>query len=69
MDKIWYRNPSKLEVIGCCGGNEKTEWPTQNRQKWNFSYLSTVSGLLKLFLLAPCSSCFHGSWKHRHWNN
>jgi len=27
MDKNWYRNPSKSEVIGCCGGDEKTEWP------------------------------------------
>ena len=26
MDKILYRNPSKSEVIGCCGGDEKTEW-------------------------------------------
>jgi len=25
MDKIWYRNPSKSEVIGRCGGNEKNE--------------------------------------------
>mgnify|MGYP007091319721 CR=1 FL=1 len=24
MDKIWYRNPSKLEVIGRFGGDEKT---------------------------------------------
>ena len=24
MDKIWYRNPSKSEVIGRCGGDEKT---------------------------------------------
>ena len=24
MDTIWYRNPSKSEVIGRCGGNEKT---------------------------------------------
>jgi len=23
MDKIWYRNHSKSEVIGRCGGNEK----------------------------------------------
>ena len=23
MDKIWYRNPSKTEVIGSCGGEEK----------------------------------------------
>jgi len=25
MDKIWYGNPSKSEVIGRCGGDEKTE--------------------------------------------
>ena len=24
MDKIWYENPSKSEVIGPCGGDEKT---------------------------------------------
>ena len=24
MDKIWYRNPSKSEVIGRCDGDEKT---------------------------------------------
>ena len=24
MDKIWYRNPTKSEVIGRCGGDEKT---------------------------------------------
>ena len=23
MDKIWYRNPSKSEVTGRCGGDEK----------------------------------------------
>ena len=23
MDKIWYENPSKSEVIGPCGGDEK----------------------------------------------
>ena len=26
MDNIWYENPSKSEVIGRCGGDEKTEW-------------------------------------------
>jgi len=25
MDKIWYRNPSKSELIGRYGGDEKTE--------------------------------------------
>ena len=29
MDKIWYRNPSESEVIGRCGGDEKTEWPSR----------------------------------------
>ena len=27
MDKIWDRKPSKLEVIGRCGWDEKNEWP------------------------------------------
>ena len=27
MDKIWYRNPSKSEVIGRICGDEKNEWP------------------------------------------
>ena len=27
MDTIWYRNPSKSEVIGRCGGDEKPELP------------------------------------------
>ena len=26
MDKIWYRNPLKSEVIGRCSRDEKTEW-------------------------------------------
>ena len=35
MDKIWYRNPSKSEVIGRCGGDEKKRMTTQNRLKSN----------------------------------
>ena len=35
MDKIWDRNPSKSAVIGHCGGDEKTEMTTQNRQMSN----------------------------------
>ena len=34
MDKIWYRNPSKSEVIGRCGGVKKT-MTTHNRQNSN----------------------------------
>jgi len=36
MDKSWIENPSKSEVIGRCGGDEKTEWPSRtdkSRQK------------------------------------
>ena len=32
MHKIWDRNPSKSEVIGRCGGYEKTEWPSRTDQ-------------------------------------
>jgi len=32
MDKISDRNPSKSEVIGCCGGDEK-RMIMRNRQK------------------------------------
>ena len=35
MDKIWNRNPLKSEVTGRCGGDEKTQMITQNRQKSN----------------------------------
>ena len=35
MDNIWDGNPSKSEVIGHCGGDEKTRMITQNRQKSN----------------------------------
>jgi len=34
MDKIWDRTPSKSEVVGRCGGDEK-QMTTQNRQKSN----------------------------------
>jgi len=34
MDKNWYRNPSKWEVIGLCGGDDK-RMTTQNRLKSN----------------------------------
>ena len=34
MDKIWYRNPSKSEVICRCGGDEKTECPRRTDKSW-----------------------------------
>ena len=35
MDKLGYRNPSKSEVIGRCGGDETKRMTTQNRQNSN----------------------------------
>ena len=35
MIKSGIENPSKSEVIGRCGGDEKTQMTTQNRQKSN----------------------------------
>ena len=35
MDKIWYRNTSKSEVIGRCGGDENNEWPRRTDKKSN----------------------------------
>ena len=33
MDKIWYRNPSRSEVIGCCGGDDPAEPAKVERSK------------------------------------
>ena len=35
MDKSWYSNFTKSEVIGRYGGDEKNRMATQNRQKSN----------------------------------
>ena len=35
MDEIWYRNPSKLEGNGRCGGDEKTKGPLRTDKKSN----------------------------------
>ena len=59
MDKIWDRNPSKSEVIGRCGEDEKTEWP---RTLWfrvfrlKISKLSWVGNIVFGFLA--------GLWKY-----
>ena len=33
MDKIWYRNPSKSEIIDRCGGDEKMNDQKSNAKK------------------------------------
>ena len=53
MNKVWYRNPSKSEVIGHCGGDEKTNdhaEPTKKKKKKAVNLISVV-GLTFLFLL------------------
>ena len=47
MDKIWYRNPSKSEVIGRCGGDEKNEWPRRTEKR---STLKTKTKQKSFFL-------------------
>ena len=42
MDTIWYENPSKWEVIGRCGGDEKTNdhtEPTKVKHYFFIKYL------------------------------
>ena len=39
MDKIWYRNPSKSEVIGCCGEMKKLEGPRRTDKSWTLIFL------------------------------
>ena len=49
MDKIWDRNPSKSEVIGRCGGDEKNKGPrrTDNSRTLKKKILNTLNRYLK----------------------
>ena len=48
MDKIWYRNPLKSEVIGCCGGDEKTKWPSRtDKSRTLKKYIKKILKILK----------------------
>ena len=55
MDKIWYRNPSKSEVIDSCGGDEKKELPRRTDKK-SIAY-QNVNSLLNLPNLSLSSYC------------
>ena len=50
MDKIWDRNPSKSEVIGRCGEDEKTEWPRRTDKSQTLKKAQTVEDLFSFFL-------------------
>ena len=64
MDKIWYRNPSKSEVIDRFGGDEKTEWPRRTDKSRNIkktihlSY-STAKPVNSETSLVDQSTCQH----------
>ena len=57
MDKIWYRNPLKSEVIDRCGEDEKTRMTKQNRQK-KFSS-SQIAKKIFQFLLDVLNYILH----------
>ena len=51
MNKIWERNPSKLEIIGRCGGDEQTNAqaePTKSNAKNPLSWTQCLSLLPNL---------------------
>ena len=61
MDKIWYRNPSKSEVIGHCGGDDKNEWPrrtdksrTLKKKTPKTTQTSGRTNITKFFLQVMC---------------
>ena len=62
MDKIWHRNPSKSEVIGCCGGDEKPEWPRRTEMsnaRKKKKKKSVIDSCLDI-LLADGQGCLEG---------
>ena len=46
MDKIWDRNDSKSEVIGRCGGDEKTEWPRRKDKSRTLKKLIKIESFI-----------------------
>jgi len=45
MDKIWYRNPSKSEVIGCCGGVKKLNDHAEQTKVERYKKLNRCLGM------------------------
>ena len=69
MDKIWYRNPSKSEVIGRCDGNEKKRMTTQNRQKSNAKRQMKRKRSEYSLAARVCDSVIVLFYFVSHWNN
>jgi len=51
MDRFWYRNPSKSEVIGRCDGDEKTEWPRRTDKSRTLKTKIYIESTIELFSL------------------
>ena len=74
MDKIWDRNPSKSEVIGRCGGDEKTEWPRRTEKsrklkKKKIAYAPQVK-VWKIQIILSIQQCDHEQQlfpHYKHW--
>jgi len=56
MDKIWYENPSRSEVISRCGGDEQNRMTTQSRQKSTAKKKIYIDNTWRkaLILKSPC---------------
>ena len=55
MDKIWDRNPSKSEVIGRCGGDEKNKRPRRTDKSRTLKKQKNKK-LLYIFMAGWCIS-------------
>ena len=53
MDKIWDRNPSKSEVIGLCGGDEKNKNKTKKKPTFKDLFICILSLVLKFDFIFP----------------
>ena len=65
MDKIWDRKPLKSEVIGRCGGDEKTEWTrrTDKSQKNNDKDLHKLSVCVYCWAITATKVFWANQWK------
>ena len=54
MDKIWYRNPSKSEVIGRCGGDEKTNDHAEPQNKYKKMNIKMMGLILHKIAFIAC---------------
>ena len=54
MDKIWDSNPSKSEIIGRCGGDEKNERPRRTDKSRTLKFFNTQTELSNRWIGLSC---------------